>query len=124
MKKLRIFAASPSDTAVERAKVETVAALLEPLADSLGIVLKVDDWRKVVPDMGRPEQVILNQLKPTSWDVFIGILWHRFGTPPAGQDPQTQKEYLAGTEEEFKTAHRLWQEYKKPRIMIYRCTRK
>ncbi len=123
MKKLRIFAASPSDTAVERAKVETVAALLEPLADSLGIVLKVDDWRKVVPDMGRPQQVIFNQLKPTSWDVFIGILWHRFGTPPAGQDPQTQKEYLAGTEEEFKTAYRLWQQYQKPRIMMYRCTR-
>jgi tetratricopeptide (TPR) repeat protein len=123
MKKLRIFAASPTDTAAERAKVETVAAMLEPLADNLGIVLKVEDWRAVVPDMGRPEQVILDQLKPTSWDVFIGILWHRFGTPPAGRDPQNQKEYLSGTEEEFKTAYRLWEQYQKPRIMMYRCTR-
>ncbi|HEX8651772.1 MAG TPA: tetratricopeptide repeat protein [Pyrinomonadaceae bacterium] len=123
MKKLRIFAASPSDTAPERAKVETVASMLEPLADNLGIVLKVEDWRAVVPDMGRPQQVIFDQLQPTSWDVFIGILWHRFGTPPAGRDPQTQKEYLAGTEEEFNTAYRLWQQYQKPRIMIYRCTR-
>jgi hypothetical protein len=123
MKKLRIFAASPSDTAAERAKVETVASMLEPLATHLDIVLKVEDWRAVVPDMGRPEQVILDQLKPTSWDVFIGILWHRFGTPPAGSDTQTQKEYLAGTEEEFKTAYRLWKQHGKPRIMMYRCTR-
>jgi tetratricopeptide (TPR) repeat protein len=123
MKKLRIFAASPSDTAAERAKVETVASMLEPLASHLDIALKVEDWRAVVPDMGRPEQVILDQLKPTSWDVFIGILWHRFGTPPAGSYTHTQKEYLAGTEEEFQTAYRLWKQHGKPRIMMYRCTR-
>jgi hypothetical protein len=44
MTKLRIFAASPSDTAAERAKVETVASMLEPFATHLDIVLKVDDW--------------------------------------------------------------------------------
>ncbi|HYY43492.1 MAG TPA: tetratricopeptide repeat protein, partial [Pyrinomonadaceae bacterium] len=123
MKKLRIFAASPSDMAAERAKVETVVLMLKPLADHLDIALDVMDWRAVVPDMGRPEQVILDQLKPSSWDVFVGLLWHRFGTPPAGQDPQTQKEYLSGTEEEFRTAYRLWQQGSKPRIMLYRCTR-
>ena len=123
MEKLRIFAASPSDMSAERAKVETVAEMLKPLADYLGIVLEVLDWRVVVPKMGRPEQVILDQLKPTSWDVFIGILWHRFGTPPGGKDPNTQKEYLSGTEEEFRTAYRLWEKCKRPRIMIYRCIR-
>src|SRR5215213_588258 len=108
MQRLRIFAASSSDTATERAKVETAAALLKPLADSLGIVLDVDDWRTVVPNMGRPEQVILDQLKPSEWDVFIGILWHRFGIPSGGQDSQTRKEYMGGTEEEFRTAYNLW----------------
>jgi tetratricopeptide (TPR) repeat protein len=73
--------------------------------------------------MGRPQQVIFDQLQPTTWDVFIGILWHRFGTPPGGKDPQTQKEYLSGTEEEFKTAYRLWQQFQKPRMMMYRCAR-
>jgi hypothetical protein len=53
MERLRIFAASPSDMATERAKVETVASLLKPLADHLGIVLEVVDWRSVVPNMGR-----------------------------------------------------------------------
>jgi tetratricopeptide (TPR) repeat protein len=123
MQKLRIFAASPSDMATERAKVETVAAMLKPLADNLGIVLDVADWRAVVPNMGRPEQAILDQLKPTDWDVLIGILWHRFGTTPGSKDPQTQKDYLSGTEEEFRVAYRLWQQTGKPRIMMYRCTR-
>ena len=123
MKKLRIFAASPSDMVTERAKVDTVASLLKPLADNLGIVLEVVDWRAVVPDMGRPEQVILDQLKPTAWDVFIGILWHRFGTSPGGSGPQTQRAYLSGTEEEFETAYRLWKQNGKPRIMMYRCIR-
>jgi len=123
LKKLRLFAASPSDVATERAKLETVVGLLKPLADHIGLSVEVTDWRKVVPDMGRPQQVIFDQLQPTTWDVFIGILWHRFGTPPGGKDPQTQKEYLSGTEEEFRTAFRLWKQFEKPRIMMYRCTR-
>jgi tetratricopeptide (TPR) repeat protein len=123
MQKLRIFAASPSDMATERAKVGTAAAMLKPLADAIGIVLDVVDWRAVVPDMGRPERVILEQLNPTEWDVFVGILWHRFGTPPGGGDAQAQREYLSGTEEEFETAYRLWKEHGQPRLMVYRCTR-
>jgi hypothetical protein len=123
MQKLRIFAASPSDMAAERTRIEAVASNLKPLADSLGIVLEVVDWSSVVPQMGRPEQVILDQVNPTSWDVFIGILWHRFGTPTGGKDKCTKQEYLSGTEEEFKTAYRLWQNHRRPRIMMYRCMR-
>jgi hypothetical protein len=37
IKKLRIFAASPSDVATERAKLETVAGMLKPLADHMGM---------------------------------------------------------------------------------------
>jgi len=123
MQKLRVFVASPSDMAAERARVEVIASLLKPLADSLNIMLEVVDWSSVVPDMGRPEQVILDQLQPTSWDVFIGILWHRFGTPTGGKGKTSKQGYLSGTEEEFKTAYRLWQRYQRPRIMIYRCMR-
>src|SRR4051812_44926718 len=123
MQKLRIFAASTSDTAAERSKVAAVAAALKPPADPLDIALDVVDWRSVVPGMGRPEQVILEQLDPTDWNVFLGILWHRFGTPPGGRDAETRREYLSGTEEEFKTAYRLWKEHGRPRVMMYRCTR-
>lgn len=123
MKRLRIFTASPSDMATERAMVETVVSTLKPTADELNVVVDVTDFRTAVPDMGRPEDVIFKSLKPTTWDVFIGILWHRFGTPSGGNHPQTQKEYLGGTEEELSTAYRLWKQFGKPRIMMYRCMR-
>jgi len=123
LKKLRIFAASPRDVANERARLVTVIEDLRALAEHVGVTLELMDWRQVVPDLGRPEQVILDQLKPDTWELFIGILWHRFGTPPGGKDPQTQKEYLSGTEEEFRVAYRLWQRYQRPRVMFYRCTR-
>jgi MinD-like ATPase involved in chromosome partitioning or flagellar assembly len=122
-RKLRVFVALSSDMAIERAKIEMVVSMLKPLADNLSIGLDVIDWRSAVPDLKRPEQVIFDQLKLTSWDVFIGVLWHRFGLPLTGRDPQTQKEDLSGAEEEFKIAYRLWEQYGKPRIMIYRCTR-
>ena len=121
-KKLRIFAASPSDVTNERAKLETVVDALKPMADYLGLTLEIIDWRAVVPNAGRPQQIIFDQLKPTSWDIFIGILWHRFGTPSGAKD-KTSKDYLSGTEEEFKTAYELWKLYSKPRMVFYRCTR-
>lgn len=122
LKKIRIFAASPSDVATERAKLETIVDSLKPMANYLGLVLEVLDWRQVVPDAGRPQQIIFDQLKPTSWDIFIGILWHRFGTPP-GAKHKAHREYFSGTEEEFKTAYELWERYGRPRIIFYRCTR-
>jgi len=122
LKKLRIFAAYPSDVVSERGKLETVVESLKPMADYLGLTLKVVDWRAVVPDAGRPQQVIFDKLKPTSWDIFIGILWHRFGTPPGAID-KSGKDFLSGTEEEFKTAYELWKQHGKPRIVIYRCIR-
>jgi hypothetical protein len=123
LKKLRIFAASPSDVANERAKIDTVVDLLKPLAESVGVSLDASNWAKVVPDAGRPEKVILDQLKLTDCDLFVGIIWHRFGTPPGAANPQTQKEFQSGTEEEFVTAYNLWRKHKRPRIMLYRCTR-
>ena len=123
LKKLRIFAASPSDVATERARLAKVVEELKELAEYVGVTLELVDWRQVVPDLGRPEQVILDQLKPDTWDLFIGILWHRFGTLPGGKDPKTQKKYLSGTEEEFRMAYRLWQQHKRPRAMFYWCKR-
>ena len=92
------------------------------MADYLGLTLEVVDWRAVVPDAGRPQQIIFDQLKSTTWDIFIGILWHRFGTPSGAKD-KTGKDYLSGTEEEFKTAYELWKQHGRPRMVLYRCTR-
>ena len=123
LKPLRIFAISPGDMAAERAHLSTVVDELAPLAKHVGVVLEVVDWQQVVPDMGRPQGVIFDQLEPDSWDLVVGLLWHRFGTPPGASDPKTGNAYRSGTEEEFRTAYRLWQEHGRPRVMFYRCMR-
>ncbi|MBI3732484.1 MAG: hypothetical protein HY259_03385, partial [Chloroflexi bacterium] len=121
LQKLRVFVAFPSDVATERARLGTVIEELKPFAEMVGVALELLDWQGVIPDLGNAEDVILEQLKPTTWDVFIGILWHRFGSPTKRTDPQSGKPYLSGTEQEFRIAYRLWQRYKRPRMMFFWC---
>jgi hypothetical protein len=54
------------------------------------------------------------QLAIPEYDIFIGIIWHRLGTP-------TQRAG-SGTEEEFRIAYESWQRNRKPReILFYFC---
>lgn len=126
-RKLKIFLASPGDVAKERAAVRSVVAELNQsssgMADSLGVHFEVIGYDShVAPDMGRAQAVIFNQLPPDEWDIFIGILWLRFGSPSSEVDPQTG-ETLSGTAEEFSRAYEHWQQHGAPRILFYRCTR-
>jgi hypothetical protein len=123
VRRLRIFVACPSDVVGERSRLSTAVESLQSLAQHCDLVLELLDWRKVIPDMGRPEQIILDQLQPTSWDIFIGIIWHRFGTAPNATDADSGKPYLSGTEEEFKVTYRLWQVHRRPRVLFYWCQR-
>src|SRR5262245_8381123 len=125
--KLRIFVASPDDVLTERERVKLVAEELSRtgnIADKLGLTLEVLDWRThVAPAMGSPEQVTLDQLQVKEWDILVGILWMRFGTPPGGKNPQTSKAFESGTEKEFTLAYDSWQKNSRPQILFYRCNR-
>ena len=122
-KEFRVFVACPKDLSKERAQMKEIIEEVSILANKLGVTLKLLDWHNVVSDMGRPQQVIFDQLEPEEWDLFIGILWHRFGTRPGGSDPRTNKDFLSGTEEEFRLAYALWKSHSRPRIFFYRCMR-
>ena len=126
MRQLSIFVASPSDVEKERKALKRVVEGLSQrgdLADSRGLTLKVVDWSHAIPAMGRPEDVILDQLRVDDWDIFVGILWHRFGTPTGKKDPETGLVYDSGTHEEFRLAYRAWAEKGYPHILMYRCTK-
>lgn len=111
---VRIFLASPGDVSKERIKVEQVVAELNrSIAPQLGIMIELVRWEDFVPGMGRPEQVILDQVDIEQCDVFIGLLWNRFGTPTGHAD--------SGTEEEFEVAYSCWEKNNQPRIMFYFC---
>jgi len=111
MQKIRLFLSSPGDVDKERQKVSAVAAQLNRiLGDSLGFHLEVLDWKThVKPDMGRPQEVINRQIG--DYDIFLGIMWKRFGTPTGVAE--------SGTEEEFNIAYANWESFGRPRILFY-----
>lgn len=126
VRKVRIFVASPSDMKSERDRVgKVVSRLNHSTARQLGLVLEFTDWSTYVrPSMGdRPEGVILQQLGVDTWDVFIGLLWLRFGSATGASDPVSRTPYASGTQEEFALAYRSWRDTGRPSIMMYRCER-
>jgi hypothetical protein len=123
LKSLRIFIACPGDVAAEKKLVIKIADSLQNIAINPGYLLKVSEWQQVVPGMGRPQEIIFDQIPAKSWDLFIGILWLRFGAPSGGIDPKTGKADDSGTYEEFRVANDLWQAKRRPRIICFKCAR-
>ena len=111
LERLRVFVASPGDVAAERNHVKAVAdELNRGIAAQEGFVLEVVRWETHArPDMGRAEQLILDQIG--QYDLFVGIMWRRFGTPTGVAG--------SGTEEEFDHALRAWQQSGHPRLLCY-----
>jgi len=111
LERLRVFVASPGDVAAERDHVKAVAdELNRGIAAQAGFVLEVVRWETHArPDMGRAEQLILDQIGP--YDLFVGIMWRRFGTPTGVAE--------SGTEEEFDHALRAWRQSGQPRLLCY-----
>lgn len=117
---IRIFVASPGDVQSERDHLGRVVrelnSTLSALVPERGLVLELIRWETHVhPGMGTdPQDVVNRQLSIPDYDIFIGIIWRRFGTPTnrAG----------SGTAEEFRIAHESWKRKGRPReILFYFC---
>ena len=93
-----VFLASPSDVEEERSRVEKVIDELNATwSRNLNVRLELVKWEShAVPGFGTDAQEVINKQMPNDYDLFIGIMWYRFGTPTnrAG----------SGTEEEFRQA--------------------
>ncbi len=110
----QIFVASPSDVAEERAILETVVTQLNQVwSSSLGIIFELLKWEtNVHPSFSSDPQEAINKQIPLDYDVFIGILWGRVGTPT----PRAE----SGTIEEFELAYsRFTSGENAPEIMLY-----
>jgi hypothetical protein len=123
--RVRLFLASPSDLGEERDRVSRVVEEINRgIAETLGFTVEVVRWEThVSPAMGRPQETILNQLELTNSDIFVGMLWLRFGSATGGMNTATGREFRSGTEEEFSVAYQSWKASQKPRIMFYHCVR-
>jgi hypothetical protein len=114
---LKVFVASPDDVAGER---NALAKLLSDINDVLAYLapemrLSLELVRYEThsyPDIGAPQEVINREI-PVDYDIFIGIMWKRAGTPTATAP--------SGTIEEFRRACERRKQGSLPRIMFYFC---
>lgn len=118
MPALRIFIASPGDVIDERDRISTVVVPElrrifgdEQIFGDSRIDLEAVRWETHSwPDVGTDAQAVINR-QISDFDVLVGMMWKRFGTPTPRAD--------SGTGEEFLRAYRYHQEYGRPKIMFY-----
>ena len=111
---LQVFVASPGDVADEREVLESVVAELNRTwSKSLGVRLELLRWETSTrPGIGSEPQDVINSQIGDEYDVFIGILWGRIGTPTSKAD--------SGTLEEFERARVRWEaDPRSVEIMVY-----
>ena len=95
---LTIFLASPSDVSDERTRfAEAIGEWNRAWSRELGLRLELVRWEDdAYPAIGQDAQDVINQQIPSDYDLFVGLMWSRFGTPTGRAG--------SGTEEEFDRA--------------------
>jgi hypothetical protein len=114
---LKVFVASPSDVIEERNALDKLIGdindVLVYLAPEKQLRLELVRYEThAYPDLGKPQEVINREI-PVDYDIFVGIMWKRAGTPTGTAD--------SGTIEEFERARRQREKGSLPRIMFYFC---
>lgn len=112
---IKIFLASPGDVEAERRIVrEVLDSVNRTLGQEKGVRFEVVSWdTDSIPSYGQDAQAILNEQigDMTAIDLFVGIMWNRFGSAT----PRAE----SGTEEEFRRAVESRKETGRPAIMFY-----
>lgn len=109
----KVFLASPGDVQEERGIVRKVIETYNQIHSSDNIRLELLCWEDSThPSFGDYPQDVVNSQIGDDYDVFIGILWARFGTP-------TPK-YESGTEEEFYRAYERYKNGDSIELLVYR----
>ena len=109
---IRVFVSSPGDVAEERKVLSEIVDSINRTDGQVGgFRLELFRWEDdVVPQIGpKPQQVVDGQM--VAYDIYLGIMSTRFGTP-AGR-------YGSGTEKEYKDALKNWKEAGAPWITFY-----
>lgn len=92
---LSVFVASPGDVEAERGKLEDVIRELNVTwSRELGVRLDLVRWEThAYPGMGADPQDVINDQIPDDYDVFVGIMWCRYGTPTGRAGSGTVEEF-------------------------------
>ncbi len=117
-RKIKILVSCPGDVTPEK---EHIKRLCKDFSDensgNSNISFTVLDWKDFVGIYGIRPQEQLNEYFG-DYDVYIGILWKRFGTKP-GSENSDGKENESGTEEEFYIAIDNYETQGAPKIVFF-----
>lgn len=105
-----IFLAYISDVEPEVNAAKEIVESINRAHESLGIELDLRTWKDVPEEFGNPQEKI-NRTLVENCDVFIGLIWKKWGTPTGQSD--------CGFREEFKLAERRYNQAKQPTILLY-----
>lgn len=111
---LEVFVASPGDVADERRILEDVVSEFNNTwGDKHKVWLELVKWETHSrPGFGEDPQDVINKQVGDMYDIFLGIMWARFGSPTNRAE--------SGTEEEFNRAYsRLKEVPASVQIMFY-----
>ncbi len=115
---IKILVSCPGDATPEK---EQIKRLCKDFSDAnrgnSNISFTILDWKDFVGYYGIRPQEQLNEYFG-DYDVYIGILWKRFGTKP-GSENSDGKENESGTEEEFYIAINNFETQGVPKIVFF-----
>lgn len=113
IKVYKCFIGSPSDTYREREICDKVfEEINNTIGESMNFRIESKKWEKdVFPAFGLDSQDVINNQIGSDYNIFVGIMWKKFGTPTNRAE--------SGTEEEFLNAHKQWEKNKNIDLMFY-----
>ena len=108
---LNIFLASPGDLVDERRAAKGVVDEVALTARELNWSLELLGWEDTLPGAQRPQGAINEDLDKA--DLFVGLLWRRWGQPTGHPD------YSSGFEEEFQRANEHRSKSRSPEMWLF-----
>lgn len=120
MEPVRIFIASPSDVAEERnLAYRAIERLRREFVDRAEIQAIIWEHEPLYATSDFQSQIG----SPATSDIFVLLLWSRFGSPLGGKFVRSDgTHYTSATEYEFEEAYAAFSEKGSPKILVYRKT--
>jgi hypothetical protein len=117
---IQVFVASPGDMVEAKETVKLVCdEINQDFQDMYRVRFLKKDWETSIVSEFSPRVQDMVFARIGDYDVFIGVLGNRFGTPTGVINPDTGREYQSGTEEEFYQAYNRWKKGKAVRMNFY-----
>jgi predicted NACHT family NTPase len=112
VREVKVLISCPGDVENEKQTVKEVCDILSKIIDPT-VRARAIEWKTDVPPLitGEGAQSVINCQINDNYDIYIGILWKRFG--------DKQPNGLTPTEEEFENALKSYKGTRKPLISVY-----